>query len=138
MSRFDTVIIVVIVAATTAAAAIAWLDAGNYFYYNAVYAQDPSLPQTQNNTNMTRAIEQMEDSSGTCGPKLIFCVYVLHESPNRIVLEGDYITLMNEYNPEIWNTVELLEGQGFQLDSTLLAGQGTQGNPHKYVIVMTK
>jgi hypothetical protein len=62
----------------------------------------------------------------------------VHECPKRVVLEGDYITMTGSYNPEIWNAIELLEGEGFQVDSTFLAGQRTQGNPHKYVIVMTK
>jgi hypothetical protein len=45
----------------------------------------------------------------------ILCLNVLYESPDRIVLQGDVITMMSEYNPQIWKAVDLLETQGFKV-----------------------
>jgi hypothetical protein len=72
------------------------------------------------------------------------CVSVLHESSRTIVLQGDLL-IVNAVgsggytdNPFIWQAVDGLKNQGYTLHSVQLAGQGTQGNPHEWYIVMSK
>jgi hypothetical protein len=71
----------------------------------------------------------------------MFCVSVIHESPNTLVLNGDLLvggSAGYEDNPFIWRALDGFRGQGYNIESISLAGQGSQGNPHKILIVMTK
>lgn len=85
---------------------------------------------------------------------------VIYQSDKRVVLEGEKITLQvtggpvqdptqlpdaadpssasRVENTNIWRAVELIEGYGYHLDQVELTGQGSQGNPHDYLIVMSK
>jgi hypothetical protein len=80
----------------------------------------------------------------------ISCISMIYESPNTIIFEGDLllleigsisdITSGPKYwpNPYVWRAVDQFKGQGYALLSTELEGQGSQGNPHKLYIVMSK
>lgn len=72
----------------------------------------------------------------------MFCVSVIHESPNTVVLNGDLLvgggSAGYEDNPFIWRAVDGFRGQGYNIESISLAGQGSQGNPHNILIVMSK
>ena len=62
---------------------------------------------------------------------------VIHESPTRIIFTGDYIRGLT-YNTGIWELVDALEAKGLTLDSIELTGQGSEGNPHSYLMIMSR
>jgi hypothetical protein len=77
------------------------------------------------------------------------CVSLEYESGNTLVLTGDRLLLDfqtigtaggggNWPNPYIWKAVDQFKAQGYTLLSTELGGQGSQGNPHDWLIVMQK
>jgi len=78
----------------------------------------------------------------------ILCVSVIHESPITLVLEGQLLIIQEAgrgtgepglvNNPYIWQAVDRFKTQGYTLSSVLLSGEGTQGNPHVWYIVMSK
>jgi hypothetical protein len=41
-------------------------------------------------------------------------------------------------NPFIWQAVDEFKTQGYAVDSVILSGQGSQGNPHDVYVVMSK
>lgn len=72
------------------------------------------------------------------GNETNLCVTVIHESPTRIVFTGDYIGSRLTYNIGIWEVVNALEARGLSLDSVELTGEGSEGNPHSYLIIMSR
>ena len=64
------------------------------------------------------------------------CATVIHESPT-IIFTGDYIRGLT-YNTGIWELVDALEAKGLTLDSIELTGQGSEGNPHSYLMIMSR
>ena len=70
-------------------------------------------------------------------PNMRLCVEVIYESQDRVVLIGDFIK-DGVYNLGIWKVVDALESGGWSVENTFFIGQGSQGNPHKYVISLTK
>jgi hypothetical protein len=67
---------------------------------------------------------------------------VLHES-STLVLTGELLIVRDQgggyvENRYIWVAVDEFKAVGHTLHSVLLAGQGTQGNPHNWYIVMSK
>lgn len=93
------------------------------------------------------------------------CVSVWHESPTTLVLNGDTLLLAapgsgpigstgtaedlfgeedfassvgNYPNVYLWEAVDRFKAQGYTLTSVLMGGQGTQGNPHEFFVVMSK
>lgn len=65
------------------------------------------------------------------------CATVIHESPTRIIFTGDYIRGLT-YNTGIWELVDALEAKGLTLDSIELTGQGSERNPHSYLMIMSR
>jgi hypothetical protein len=69
---------------------------------------------------------------------------IIYESPSKVVLTGYFIIHQypigeqQTYNVAIWKAVDMLETNGFRLMSIDLTGQGSKGNPHSYLIVMSK
>jgi hypothetical protein len=41
-------------------------------------------------------------------------------------------------NPAIWNAVDGFKALGYSITSIQLSGQGNQGDPHNWYIVMSK
>jgi hypothetical protein len=77
------------------------------------------------------------------------CVSLEYESPNTVVLNGDRLMLNTTGllsgggggywpNPYIWKAVDGFKGLGYSLTLTELGGQGSRGNPHEYILVMSK
>jgi hypothetical protein len=93
------------------------------------------------------------------------CVSVWHESPTTLVLNGDTLLLAspgsgpigstgtaedlfgeedfassvgNYPNVYLWEAVDRFKAQGYTLTSVLMGGQGTQGNPDEFFVVMSK
>jgi hypothetical protein len=92
------------------------------------------------------------------------CVSVWHESPTTLVLNGDTLllaapgsgpigstgtaedlfgedfesTVGNYPNIYLWQAVDAFKVQGYTVTSVMLGGQGSQGNPHEFFIVMSK
>jgi hypothetical protein len=68
---------------------------------------------------------------------------VVHESSATVVLTGE-VLIANlggggyVENPYIWEAVDKFKPRGYTLNSVLLAGQGIQGNPHSWYIVMSR
>ena len=58
-------------------------------------------------------------------------------SPTRIVFTGDYIRGLT-YNTGIWEVVDALEAKGLTLDTVELTGQGSEGNPYSYLMIMSR
>jgi hypothetical protein len=118
-----------------------------------VYAQTATEPlstatTTTSEISLSAAAQQIianaqtdcSQEVGTLAP--ILCVSVVHESPNTVVLYGQLLLLEGATgyvdNPFIWRAVDGLKGQGYSLTSTMHSGQGSQGNPHSWYIVMSK
>jgi hypothetical protein len=85
---------------------------------------------------------QNECSTETSALVPFLCVNVIHESPGIVVLNGELLVSstsgLAEDNPFIWRAVDGFSGQGYNIESISLAGQGSQGNPHNILIVMSK
>ena len=66
--------------------------------------------------------------------------------PTYIVLNGHYIPLnsslpLGESKPPntiLWQGVEALKSQGFVIESVMMGGEGSEGNPNVYHVVMSK
>jgi hypothetical protein len=72
------------------------------------------------------------------------CVSVVHDSSTTLVLTGELLIISvagggTAYveNRYIWIAVDEFSALGYTLDHVLLSGQGTQGNPHQWYIVMS-
>lgn len=66
-------------------------------------------------------------------------VFVNYESPTTIVLHGDALSPALYYNTNLWKAVDLLRNDhGYKLNKVLINGLGTDANPERFVIVMTK
>ena len=56
---------------------------------------------------------------------------LVYDSPTTIVFRGDLITQFSStVNTKIWEAVDLLKGEGYQLNQIVNTGSGTAGNPH--------
>lgn len=93
------------------------------------------------------------------------CVNVWHESPTTLVLNGETLLLAapgtgpigstgtaedlfgeeefqsavgNYPNVYFWEAVDAFKAQGYTMTSVMLGGQGSQGNPHEFFVVMSK
>jgi hypothetical protein len=81
--------------------------------------------------------------SSKCGIISTSCVEVEYESPNTIVLRGDYLifnSTLTDYNANqfIWKAVDDLKTKGFVINSVTMGGVGSQGNPNLYHVIMSK
>jgi hypothetical protein len=66
-------------------------------------------------------------------------VELVYDSPTTIVFRGDLITQFSStVNIKIWQAVDLLKGEGYQLNQIITTGSGTAGNPHALYIIMSK
>ena len=92
------------------------------------------------------------------------CVNVWHESPSTLVINGktlllaspgsgpigstgtaedlfgeDFASSVGNYpNVYLWEAVDRFKAQGYTLTSVMLGGQGSQGNPHEFFVVMSR
>jgi len=65
-------------------------------------------------------------------------VHVLYESPKKIIL-GGYLIEAGNFNSDLWQARDLLKNQyGFKMDQVITSGIGTEANPTKVYVVMTK
>ena len=65
-------------------------------------------------------------------------VHVLYESPKKIIL-GGYLIEAGDFNSDLWQARDLLKNQyGFKMDQVITSGIGTEANPTKVYVVMTK
>ena len=65
-------------------------------------------------------------------------VHVLYESPKKIIL-GGYLIEAGDFNSDLWQARDLLKKQyGFKMDQVITSGIGTEANPTKVYVVMTK
>ena len=68
------------------------------------------------------------------------------QSPTTVVLNGHYIQFNSSLplgeskspNTILWQGVEALKSQGFAIESVTMGGEGSEGNPNVYHIVMSK
>ena len=81
---------------------------------------------------------------------------LVYESPRTVVLNGETLifggggqpldpenlpdleTLGNYPNSFLWMAVDGFKAQGYQIDCIMVGGQGSRGNPHEFVVVMSK
>lgn len=83
--------------------------------------------QQPNATNQRNATKIIDD-------KFADLVIVEHDSPKRVVLL--FYETESTYG---WEAVQLLENQlGFQLETVLSSGMGSQGNPTRFFAIMEK
>jgi hypothetical protein len=69
------------------------------------------------------------------------CVSAVYASPKTVLVTGHLIietTDGNQQNPFIWLAVDGFKALGYSISSIQLSGQGSQGNPHDWLIVMSK
>jgi hypothetical protein len=65
-------------------------------------------------------------------------VELVYDSPTTIVFRGDLITQFTSVpNTKIWEAVDVLKGEGYQLNQIVNTGSGTAGNPHTLYIIMS-
>lgn len=65
-------------------------------------------------------------------------VHVLYESPKKIIL-GGFLIEAGDFNSDLWQARDLLKNQyGFKMDQVITSGTGTEANPTKVYVVMTK
>jgi hypothetical protein len=112
------------------------------------YAQTTTSTTTTSEIPLTAPAQQIiADAQTQCSQEVgvlapLLCVSVVHESPNTVVLNGQLLLLegVTGYvdNPFIWRAVDGFRGQGYTLTSAELSGQGSQGNPHSWYIVLSK
>ncbi len=59
-----------------------------------------------------------------------------------VVLKGELLIVQTGSgfidNPFIWQAVDEFKTQGYAVDSVILSGQGSQGNPHDVYVVMSR
>ena len=104
-----------------------------------VYAQNQSTIIDQTELDAAKALCQLPFQ----------CVDIQYESPTTIVMTGqdivaagastsEYRLYEDIYNPGLWKVVDMFKAKGFAIDKMILGGQGTEPNPHKYHVVMSK
>lgn len=124
-----------------------------------VYAQQippppssPSLSPPQQTTTSVptsattkQILQEVHTNCSEVTPPVLtpLCVSVVHESPTTVVLTGNLLIVVNEGggytdNRFIWQAVDEFKARGATLSSILLTGEGTQGNPHDWYIVMSR
>jgi len=65
-------------------------------------------------------------------------VHVLYDSPKKIIL-GGYLIEAGNFISDLWQARDLLKNQyGFKMDQVITSGIGTEANPTKVYVVMTK
>jgi hypothetical protein len=102
---------------------------------------------TQTALQIINSVRQECESANFIGSS---CVSLEYESPNTVVLSGDLLILDTAGlltggggggywpNPYVWKAVDGFKGLGYSLTFTELGGQGSRGNPHEYILVMSK
>jgi hypothetical protein len=66
-------------------------------------------------------------------------VELVYDSPTTIVFRGDLLTQFTSVpNIKIWKAVDLLKGEGYQINQIVNTGAGSAGNPHTLYIIMSK
>ena len=69
------------------------------------------------------------------------CLFLVYESATTVVLNGDLLIPSaggNINNPFIWQAVDEFKVQGYRVDSVMVSGEGSRGNPHQLYVVMSK
>lgn len=58
--------------------------------------------------------------------------------PKKIIL-GGYLIEAGDFNSDLWRARDMLQNQyGFKMDQVITSGIGTEANPTKVYVVMTK
>jgi hypothetical protein len=66
-------------------------------------------------------------------------VTVFYDGNNTIVLNGDALTSTAARNEKFWAAIELLEHDlGYKLDKLVVNGIGSEANPERFYVIMTK
>ena len=138
------VVVVVVVASGTTMTT-------TFFVYAQAGVTSPGMssPPSSTTTTNTATTQQIIDEAHAACTQVTqadvlapLCITVVHESPTTIVLTGDLLIVQfgGGYgdNPIIWQAVDKFKAQGYTLNSAVLTGQGSQGNPHSWYIVMSK
>jgi hypothetical protein len=111
---------------------------------------EPPSSTTTSEIPLTAAARQIiADAQTACTERTApvlgpLCVSVVYESPTILVLTGQLAIVIGggeigyQENPYIWQAVDGFKAQGYTLNSVQLGGQGSQGNPHSWYIVMSK
>lgn len=92
------------------------------------------------------------------------CAALVYESPTTVVLNGETLILGgdprlfesfenpetsppfdpesssigNYPNPFLWMAADGFKAQGYQIDSVVIGGVGSQGNPNEFFVIMSK
>ncbi|MDQ4067178.1 MAG: hypothetical protein M3114_06285 [Thermoproteota archaeon] len=99
---------------------------------------------TQTTLQIINSVRQECEAANFIGS---VCISLEYESPNTVVLNGDRLILDTTGlltgggywpNPYIWKAVDGFKGLGYSLTFMELGGQGSQGNPHEYILVLSK
>jgi hypothetical protein len=103
-----------------------------------VYAQVQYSPAAQNILDLVQSdCERVNDSAGV---EILptDCVAIKHESPNLVVLDAKmYFGGSNMYeNSWIWDAVNGFILQGYNVDSVVLPGQGSNDFSQREVLVV--
>ncbi len=73
-------------------------------------------------------------------PYLTTDASVIYQSPTTVVLEGNKLTVGaggfvdNQY---LWQAVDLVKQQGYNIDSVTMSGVGTADNPDVYHVILS-
>jgi hypothetical protein len=103
----------------------------------ALWAQ-PSI----NTPEAQRILDISKDNCELLTSSPLNCISLLHESPTTVVLAGDlFLTgtgISTANNIVIWPAVDGFKALGYSIDSVEQTGQGTEDNPLRLMIVMSK
>jgi hypothetical protein len=100
---------------------------------NVVFAQQNQTKQQPLPTDLQKFFDQK------IIPSSILYVDVYYQSNQTIVLQGDALTSARESNKEFWKAIDLVEHDfGYKLDKVVVNGIGSEPNPDRFYVIMTK
>ena len=126
-------------------AAAAFSIALLFVYYNAAYGQTQTTPQQIVDNTKAECASLISAPADVPEIRTVLaesCISLVHESPTMVVLTGDLLIstspALYSDNVSIWKAVNNIKDSGYSITSVEVAGQGSQANPHKLYVVMSK
>jgi hypothetical protein len=106
----------------------------------------PYLEQINASQLARGIIDAVRNECQAVGLDGFFCVRLIYESPKTVLLEGQLLVenltggadAGATQNPYFWKAVDGFKDQGYTITTVELSGQGSVGNPHEWLVVMSK
>jgi hypothetical protein len=115
-------------------------------------AQQPATPPAASCTDVFQpcieaggefAIPIVQKAANQCVPSSArSCVDIVYASSSVVVLTGETIPQvqvnLRSDNHMIWQAMNQIKAQGYNVQSVAITGSGLEANPYQYTVVMTK